>query len=170
MKLQTLLIFMMMLTTGLAGCLEVDSDTETDSDPNEDDNEDVGPIAIYGFEIDDSSEPVSSDNKDQLVFVTYKQGNEIEIPSQIQVELTVDGYSMEVCEYSSEGDGSDVDGPMCYYSISDNSEPVLWSVGEVLTIGEVEMSYCESSCNLQVEIRDGESESLMGESLSGTAE
>ena len=170
MKLQTLLIFMMMLTMGLAGCLEIDSDTETDSDPNENDNEDVGPIAIYGFEIDDHSEPVSSDNNDQLVFVSYKQGDDIEIPSQIQVELTVDGHSMEICEYSSQGDGSDVDGPMCYYSIFDNSEPVLWSVGEAITIGEVEMNYCESSCNLQVEIRDGESESLMGETLTGTAE
>lgn len=168
MRLQSFMIFLMMLTMGLAGCL--DGDSNTDSDSNENDDVSGEPIAIYGFKIDDATDPVTSNDNDQLVFVTYNQGHDIEIPSQIQVELTVDGHSMEVCQYSSQGDGSDVDGPKCYYSIFDNSEPVLWSVGEAITIGEVEMNYCESPCNLQVEIRDGESESLMGETLNATAE
>ena len=169
MKLKSMMIFVMLLMMGLSGCL--DDDSEPEPDPNGDDDENVEPgFDIYNFEIDDHPEPVSSNNNDQLVLVTYNAGDEIQIPSQIQVELTVDGHSMEICQYSSQGDGSDVDGPMCYYSVPDDSEPILWKVGEQMTIGEVEMNYCESSCNLQVEIRDGESESLMGETLTGTAE
>ena len=167
-KIQIFVLLLLILLP-MSGCLDDDSDSEPD--PNGDDDENVEPgLDIYNFEIDDHPEPVSSNNNDQLVIVTYNAGDDIQIPSQIQVELTVDGNSMEICQYSAQGDGSDVDGPMCYYSIFDNSEPVLWSVGEEITIGEVEMNYCESSCNLQVEIRDGESESLMGETLTGTAE
>ena len=167
-KIQIFVLLLLILLP-MSGCLDDDSDSEPD--PNGDDDENVEPgLDIYNFEIDDHPEPVSSNNNDQLVIVSYKAGDDIQIPSQIQVELTVDGNSMEICQYSAQGDGSDVDGPMCYYSIFDNSEPVLWSVGEEITIGEVEMNYCESSCNLQVEIRDGESESLMGETLTGTAE
>ena len=168
MKLKSMMIFVMLLMMGLSGCLDDDSDSEPEPDPNGDDDEIVEPI--FYFEIDDHPEPVSSNNNDQLVLVMYKAGNDIQIPSQIQVELTVDGYSMEICQYSAQGDGSDVDGPMCYYSVPGDSEPILWEVGEQMTIGEVEMNYCESSCNLQVEIRDGDSESLMGETLTGTAE
>ena len=135
------------------------------------DDENVEPgLDIYNFEIDDHTDSVTTNDNDRLVFVTLNQGHEIEIPSQIQVELTVDGHSMEICQYSAQGDGSDVDGPKCYYSVPDDSEPILWKVPQQMTIGEVEMNYCESSCNLQVEIRDGESESLMGETLTGTAE
>ena len=162
-------VLLLLILLPMSGCL--DENSETEPDPNGDDDENVEPgFDIYSFEIDDHPESVTSNGNDKLVLVGYTQGDDIEIPSQIQVELTVDGHSMEICQYSAQGDGSDVDGPMCYYSVPDDSEPILWKVGEQITIGEVEMNYCESSCNLQVEIRDGESESLMGETLTGTAE
>ena len=162
-----MLIFLMMLTMGLAGCLD---DDDSGSDDSVDDEGDGLQLSMYGFEMDDHTDAVTPSDNDQLVVVTYVQGDDIEIPSEIQVELTVDGYSMEVCEYSSSGDGSDVDGPMCYYSFGDDSEPTLWKVGETVIIGEVETNYCESSCNLQVEIQDGDTEALRGETLTGTAE
>ena len=169
MRNDQIFVLLLLILLPMSGCLDDDSDSEPV--PNGDDDENVEPgLDIYNFEIDDHPEPVSSDNNDQLVIVTYNAGDDIQIPSQIQVELTVDGNSMEICQYSAQGDGSDVDGPMCYYSVPDDSEPILWKVGQQMTIGEVEMNYCESSCNLQVEIRDGESESLMGETLTGTAE
>ena len=167
MKVTSILIFLMMLAMGLAGCLD---DDDSDSDDSVDDEGDDLQLSMYGFEMDDHPDAVTSNDNDQLVVVTYMQGDDIEIPSEIQVELTVDGYSMEVCEYSSSGDGSDVDGPKCFYSVGDDSEPILWKVGETMIIGEVETNYCESPCNLQVEIRDGESEALRGETLTGTAE
>ena len=169
MRVDQILVLLLVVLLPLSGCL--DDNSETEPEPNGDDDENVEPgFDIYNFEIDDHPEPVSSNNNDQLVIVTYNTGDDIQIPSQIQVELTVDGHSMEICQYSAQGDGSDVDGPMCYYSVPDDSEPILWKVGQQMTIGEVEMNYCESSCNLQVEIRDGESESLMGETLTGNAE
>ena len=168
MKVRSILIFLMMLTMGLAGCLD---DDDSDSDASDDENDDSVGLDMYGFEMDDHPDAVTSSDNDQLVVVTMTMGEDIEFPSEVQVELTVDGYSMEVCEYSSSGDGSDVDGPKCYYSVSnDGGEDSQWEAGETITIGEVETNYCESSCNLQVEIRDGETEALRGETLTGTAE
>ena len=90
---------------------------------------------MYGFEMDDHPDAVTSSDNDQLVVVTMTMGEDIEFPSEVQVELTVDGYSMEVCEYSSSGDGSDVDGPKCYYSVSnDGGEDSQWEAGETITI------------------------------------
>ena len=168
MKVRSMLIFLMMLAMGLAGCLD---DDDSDSDASDDENDDSVGLDMYGFEMDDHPDAVTSSDNDQLVVVTMTMGEDIEFPSEVQVELTVDGYSMEVCEYSSSGDGSDVDGPKCYYSVSnDGAEDSQWEAGETITIGEVETNYCESSCNLQVEIRDGETEALRGETLTGTAE
>ena len=159
----------MMLTMGLAGCL--DDDDDSGSDDSVDDEGDIGGLDMYAFEMDDHPDTVTSNDSDQLVVVTMTMGDDIEFPSEIQVELTVDGYSMEVCEYSSSGDGSDVDGPKCYYSVNNaGGEDNQWEAGETITIGEVETNYCESSCNLQVEIRDGDTEALRGETLTGTAE
>ena len=158
----------MMLTMGLAGCLD---DDDSGSDDSVDDEGDIGGLDMYAFEMDDHPDAVTSSDNDQLVVVTMTMGDDIEFPSEVQVELTVDGYSMEVCEYSSSGDGSDVDGPKCYYSVNNaGGEDNQWEAGETITIGEVETNYCESSCNLQVEIRDGETEALRGETLTGTAE
>ena len=163
-----MLIFLMMLTMGLAGCLD---DDDSGSDDSVDDEGDIGGLDMYAFEMDDHPDAVTSSDNDQLVVVTMTMGDDIEFPSEVQVELTVDGYSMEVCEYSSSGDGSDVDGPKCYYSVNNaGGEDNQWEAGETITIGEVETNYCESSCNLQVEIRDGETEALRGETLTGTAE
>ena len=168
MKVRSMLIFLMLLAMGLAGCLDDDSDSDASGDDEGDDS--VG-LAMYGFEMDDHPDTVTSNDSDQLVVVTMTMGDDIEFPSEIQVELTVDGYSMEVCEYSSSGDGSDVDGPKCYYSVNNaGGEDNQWEAGETITIGEVETNYCESSCNLQVEIRDGDTEALRGETLTGTAE
>ena len=158
----------MMLTMGLAGCLD---DDDSGSDDSVDDEGDIGGLDMYAFEMDDHPDAVTSSDNDQLVVVTMTMGDDIEFPSEVQVELTVDGYSMEVCEYSSSGDGSDVDGPKCYYSVNNaGGEDNQWEAGETITIGEVETNYCESSCNLQVEIRDGDTEALRGETLTGTAE
>lgn len=163
-----MLIFLMMLTMGLAGCLD---DDDSGSDDSVDDEGDIGGLDMYAFEMDDHPDAVTSSDNDQLVVVTMTMGDDIEFPSEVQVELTVDGYSMEVCEYSSSGDGSDVDGPKCYYSVNNaGGEDNQWEAGETITIGEVETNYCESSCNLQVEIRDGDTEALRGETLTGTAE
>ena len=163
-----MLIFLMMLTMGLAGCLD---DDDSGSDDSVDDEGDIGGLDMYAFEMDDHPDAVTSGDNDQLVVVTMTMGDDIEFPSEVQVELTVDGYSMEVCEYSSSGDGSDVDGPKCYYSVNNaGGEDNQWEAGETITIGEVETNYCESSCNLQVEIRDGDTEALRGETLTGTAE
>ena len=168
MKIRSMLIFLMMLTMGLAGCLD---DDDSGSDDSVDDEGDIGGLDMYAFEMDDHPDAVTSGDNDQLVVVTMTMGDDIEFPSEVQVELTVDGYSMEVCEYSSSGDGSDVDGPKCYYSVNNaGGEDNQWEAGETITIGEVETNYCESSCNLQVEIRDGETEALRGETLTGTAE
>ena len=168
MKIRSMLIFLMMLTMGLAGCLD---DDDSGSDDSVDDEGDIGGLDMYAFEMDDHPDAVTSSDNDQLVVVTMTMGDDIEFPSEVQVELTVDGYSMEVCEYSSSGDGSDVDGPKCYYSVNNaGGEDNQWEAGETITIGEVETNYCESSCNLQVEIRDGETEALRGETLTGTAE
>ena len=163
-----MLIFLMMLTMGLAGCLD---DDDSGSDDSVDDEGDIGGLDMYAFEMDDHPDAVTTSDNDQLVVVTMTMGDDIEFPSEVQVELTVDGYSMEVCEYSSSGDGSDVDGPKCYYSVNNaGGEDNQWEAGETITIGEVETNYCESSCNLQVEIRDGDTEALRGETLTGTAE
>ena len=163
-----MLIFLMMLTMGLAGCLD---DDDSGSDDSVDDEGDIGGLDMYAFEMDDHPDAVTSSDNDQLVVVTMTMGDDIEFPSEVQVELTVDGYSMEVCEYSSSGDGSDVDGPKCYYSVNNaGGEDNQWEAGETITIGEVETNYCESSCNLQVEIQDGDTEALRGETLTGTAE
>ena len=168
MKIRSMLIFLMMLTMGLAGCLD---DDDSGSDDSVDDEGDIGGLDMYAFEMDDHPDAVTSGDNDQLVVVTMTMGDDIEFPSEVQVELTVDGYSMEVCEYSSSGDGSDVDGPKCYYSVNNaGGEDNQWEAGETITIGEVETNYCESSCNLQVEIRDGDTEALRGETLTGTAE
>lgn len=168
MKIRSMLIFLMMLTMGLAGCLD---DDDSGSDDSVDDEGDIGGLDMYAFEMDDHPDAVTSSDNDQLVVVTMTMGDDIEFPSEVQVELTVDGYSMEVCEYSSSGDGSDVDGPKCYYSVNNaGGEDNQWEAGETITIGEVETNYCESSCNLQVEIRDGDTEALRGETLTGTAE
>ena len=168
MKIRSMLIFLMMLTMGLAGCLD---DDDSGSDDSVDDEGDIGGLDMYAFEMDDHPDAVTSSDNDQLVVVTMTMGDDIEFPSEVQVELTVDGYSMEVCEYSSSGDGSDVDGPKCYYSVNNaGGEDNQWEAGETITIGEVETNYCESSCNLQVEIQDGDTEALRGETLTGTAE
>ena len=142
---------------GLSGCIQGEMGGTDEDSPD---------LATYMFEVNDHSGAVSSESNDKLVDVLYKGGDPLSISSDIRVDLIVDGFSMEVCQHSAAGDGSDVDGPKCYFSHSND----LWEVGEVITIGEVETNYCETSCNIQVDIRSsGEDEAIFG-TAQGVAE
>ncbi|MGB0802718.1 MAG: hypothetical protein ACPGSV_06910, partial [Candidatus Poseidoniaceae archaeon] len=74
MKVRSMLIFLMMLTMGLAGCLD---DDDSDSDGSDDENDDSVGLDMYGFEMDDHPDAVTSSDNDQLVVVTMTMGEDI---------------------------------------------------------------------------------------------
>ena len=119
------------------------------------------------FDVQDDPSSTSMATTDALARVTFTQGSSIQAPSNLEIRLSVDGGTHFICGFSAQGDGSDVDGPNCFYGgISDGS----YDVGDTIIVGEVDADLCTdgASCSVDIQILDG-NEVLIAQ-LSGTVQ
>ena len=114
-----------------------------------------GGLMANVFDIQDDPASTSMLTTDALARVTFTQGSSIQAPSNLDIRLSMDGGAQfYICGFSTQGDGSDVDGPNCFYGgISDGS----WDVGDTITVGEVDADLCTdgASCPVEIQILDG---------------
>ena len=126
----------------------------TDSPCTPPNNNGGGGFITNVFDIQDDPATTSTATTDALARVTFTQGSSIQAPSNLEIRLSVDGSAHFICGFSAQGDGSDVDGPNCFYGgISDGS----YDVGDVITVGEVDVDLCTdgASCSVDILILDG---------------
>ena len=127
-----------------------------------------GGLMTNVFDVQDDPASTSMLTTDALARVTFTQGTSIQAPSNLEIRLSMDGGAQfYICGFSTIGDGSDVDGPNCFYGgISDGS----WDVGDTITVGEVDADLCTdgASCPVEIQILDG-NEVLIAQ-LSGTVQ
>lgn len=119
------------------------------------------------FDVQDDPSSTSTAMTDALARVTFTQGSSIQAPSNLEIRLSVDAGAYQICGFSAQGDGSDVDGPNCFYGgISDGS----YDVGDTIIVGEVDADLCTdgASCSVDIQILDG-NEVLIAQ-LSGTVQ
>jgi len=112
------------------------------------DGGDDGDLFLWVFEASLPNTAPSSTSQDQLANVMMSQGGNLEF-STIYVSIQVDGTPYG-CQQSIEGEGTDVDGPSCYYQYSNPDESTYWSAGYGISIHENGVDLCSGDCDITV--------------------
>ena len=138
-----------LLVTGWLSQDDIDwyTGTATDS-PCTTDGGDDGDLFLWVFEASLPNLAPSGTSQDQLANVMMSQGGNLEF-STIYVSIQVDGTPYG-CQQSIEGEGTDVDGPSCYYQYSNPDESTYWSAGYGISIHENGVDLCSGDCDITV--------------------
>ncbi len=141
-KLKSLLLFVMMMSFSLAGCLEENSADDTSV---------VEPIYTeYSFTGQDSDPVITSSNDDELIELTRTEDTGDDLNWAILVvKISIDAGAWITCDHDQpSGDG-------CFFTKIESSADNKWQLSEKISIAEDSANLCESPCDVEVELRNG---------------
>ena len=140
-KLKSLLLFVMIMSFSVAGCLEEDSADDTSV---------VEPVYTeYSFTGQDSDPVITSSNDDELIELTRTEDTGDDLNwAYLVVKISVDAGAWITCDHDQpSGDG-------CFFTKIESSADNKWQLSEKISIAEDSANLCESPCDVEVELRN----------------
>lgn len=118
-----------------------------------------GGLTLYDFDVSNSGSSPSSASNENLVYVQYNQGDDLNW-AQVNLQLSVNAGAYMQCTTPQETIGNN-----CH--LTDNGDNV-WALGESITVSEGSDDLCDgsSSCDVRIKIIDSMNGNIIYESNS----